>query len=50
MEAEDNLLRLDRLEAEALKTARDEDDRMRIENMYADRREELREELARNLI
>jgi len=50
MEIEDKLRELDHLEEEALKYARGEDDRMRIENMYADKREELREQLARNLI
>jgi len=50
MEIEDKLRELDRLEEEALKNARGEHDRVRIQNMYADKREELREQLAKNLI
>jgi hypothetical protein len=50
MEIEDKLRELDQLEADAVKSARGEEDRVRIENMYADKREELREQLARNLI
>jgi hypothetical protein len=50
MEIEDKLRELDRLENEALKNARGDADQRRIENMYSDKREELREQLARNLI
>ena len=50
LEIEDQLRELDQLEAEALQNARGEADRKRIANMYADKREELREQLAKNLI
>jgi hypothetical protein len=50
MEIEDKLRELDYLEGEALKQARGEADRKRIENMYAGKREELRDQLAKNLI
>ena len=50
MEIEDKLRELDRLEQEALKNARGEHDRVRVQNMYAEKREELREQLATNLI
>jgi hypothetical protein len=50
MEIEDQMAQLDRQEEAALKKARNEDDRMRIQNMYADKREELRDQLAKNLI
>ena len=50
MEIEDKLRELDHLENEALKNARSDDDHARIENMYADKRDELREQLARNLV
>ncbi len=50
MEIEDKLKELDHLEAEALKTARSEGDRKRIENMYGDKRELLREKLSENLV
>jgi hypothetical protein len=50
MEIEDKLRELDRMEEEALKNGRGDLDRMRAQNMYADKREELREQLARHLI
>jgi hypothetical protein len=50
MEIEDKMRELDGLETEGLKGARGEADRRRIENMYADKREELREQLARSLV
>jgi hypothetical protein len=50
MEIEDKLRELDRQEEEALKKARDEDDQMRIKNMHANRREELREQLSKYLV
>jgi hypothetical protein len=50
MEIEDQLRELDHLEAEAIKNARGEEDRLRIENMYGDKRDELREQLAKNLV
>jgi hypothetical protein len=50
MDIEDKLRELDRLEAEAQKTARDDEDRIRLQNMYADKRDELREQLARYLV
>ena len=50
MEIEDQLRELDRREAEALKTSRDEHDRKRIQNMYEDKRENLHEQLANYLV
>lgn len=50
MEIEDKLKDLDRLEAEAVKTARSDEDRMRVENMYADKRQELNEQLSKYLV
>jgi hypothetical protein len=50
MEIEDKLRELDRLEAEATKGALNEEDRVRLQNMYADKREELREQLAKYLV
>jgi vacuolar-type H+-ATPase subunit I/STV1 len=50
VEIEDKLAELDRLEAAACTKARDEEERLRLQNMYADRREELREQLARYLV
>lgn len=50
MEIEDKLRELDRQQEEALKTARSDEDRVRIQNMYDDRREELREQLAKHLV
>ena len=50
MEIEDKLRELDRLEEDALQQARTDEDRARIENMYSDKRDELRDQLARNLI
>ena len=50
MEIEDKLKELDRREEEALESARDDADHVRIENMYEEKREELREQLAKNLI
>jgi hypothetical protein len=50
MEIEDKLRELARLEADALKTARDDEDRARLQNMYGDKREELREQLAKFLV
>jgi hypothetical protein len=50
MEIEDKVRELDRLEADAVKTARDEEERARLQNMYGDKREELREQLAKYLI
>lgn len=50
IEIEDKLRELDRLEAEALKNARDDEDRARIQNMHADKRQELQEQLARYLV
>jgi hypothetical protein len=51
MEIEDKLRELDRLEQAALQAARDDDDdRLRIQNMYSDRREELREQLSKYLV
>jgi len=50
MEIEDKLRELDRLEADAVRTARDDEERVRLQNMYGDKREELREQLARYLV
>jgi len=50
MEIEDKLKDLDRQEETALKNARGDEDRMRIENMYTDKREELRDQLAKYLV
>ena len=50
IEIEDRLRELDRLEEEALKNARSDEDRVRVQNMYADKREELREQLSRYLV
>jgi hypothetical protein len=50
IEIEDKLRELDRLEAEALKGARSDEDRARIQNMYADKRHELQEQLTRYLV
>jgi hypothetical protein len=50
MEIEDKLRELDRLEAEAIKGARNEEERVRLQNMYGDKREELREQLGKYLV
>jgi len=50
IEIEDKLRELDRLEEDALKTTRSDEDRVRLQNMYSDKREELRDQLARNLV
>ena len=50
MEIEDKLKELDRKQEEALKSARTDEDRMRLENMYADKRQELHEQLSKYLI
>jgi hypothetical protein len=50
MEIEDKLRELDRREEETLQSARSEEDRMRIKNMHADKREELREQLSKYLV
>jgi hypothetical protein len=50
MEIEDKMRELDRLEADAMKTARDDDERARLQNMYGDKREELRDQLAKYLV
>lgn len=50
MEIEDRLRELDRLEQEHVKNARNERERIQIENMYANKREELTEQLAKNLV
>ncbi len=50
MEIEDDLRGLDHQEQEALKTARNEDERIRTKNMYDDRREDLREQLSKHLV
>jgi hypothetical protein len=49
MEIEERIERLDRQEEAALRKARDDGDRIRIQNMYADKRGELRDELAKYL-
>jgi hypothetical protein len=49
-EIEDKLRELNRLEEEALKNARSEEERVRIQNMHADKREELREQLSKYLV
>jgi hypothetical protein len=41
---------LDRKEQADLEKARSEDDRKQIENMYADKRLELREQLSKHLV
>jgi hypothetical protein len=50
MEIEDKIRELDRLEADALKSTRDDEERARLQNMYGDKREELREQLAKYLV
>lgn len=50
MDIEDKLRELDRIEEEALKTTRSDADRLRIQNMYADKREELRGQLSKFLV
>jgi hypothetical protein len=50
MEIEDKIRELDRLEEDALKSARSDQDRMRIKNMHADKREELRGQLSKFLV
>lgn len=50
MEIEDKIRELDRLEAESLKITRDDEDRARFQNMYGDKREELRDQLAKHLV
>ncbi|MBI3356827.1 MAG: hypothetical protein HY038_08670 [Nitrospirae bacterium] len=50
MEIEDRLSELDRLEAEALRIARTDPDRLRVQNMYADKRNELHEQLSKYLV
>jgi len=50
MEIEDKIRELNRLEEEALKTARNEEDRRRIQNMHGTKREELNEQLAKYLV
>lgn len=50
MEIEDKLKELDRKQEEALKSARTDEDRMRLENMYADKRQELHEQLSKYLV
>ena len=50
MEIEDRMEQLDRDEASAVKKARNDEDRARIQNMYADKREELREQLGKHLV
>lgn len=47
MEIEDRILELDRQEQNDLKTARDDNDRVRIQNRYEHRREELNEQRTR---
>ena len=49
-EIEDKLRELNRLEEDALKNARSEEERVRIQNMHADKREELREQLSKFLV
>ncbi len=50
MEIEDKIRELDRLEEDALRAARDDGDRVRIRNMHADKREELRGQLSKYLV
>jgi hypothetical protein len=50
IEIEDRIERLDQQEEAALRKARDPEDRVRIQNMYADKREELRDQLSKNLV
>ena len=50
MEIEDKLKDLDRKQEDALKSARTDEDRMRLENMYADKRQELHEQLSKYLV
>jgi hypothetical protein len=50
LEIEDKLRELDRLEDDALKSARSDEDSVRIKNMHANKREELREQLSKFLV
>jgi hypothetical protein len=50
IEIEDRIEQLDRQEEAALRKARDEEARVRIQNMYTDKREELRDQLSKNLV
>lgn len=50
MEIEDKLRELDRLEADAVKASKNDEDRLRIENMYTDKRQELHEQLSKFLV
>jgi hypothetical protein len=50
LEIEDKLRELDRLEAEAISKARNDEERARIENMYVDKRDELHEQLSKYLV
>ena len=50
LEVEDKIRELDRLEEVAIKAARSDEDRMRIKNMHADKREELTQQLSKYLV
>ena len=50
LEVEDKLRELDRLEEEAMTKARSEEERVRIQNMYIDKRDDLHEELSKYLV
>jgi hypothetical protein len=50
IEIEERIERLDRDEALKVKNARSDEERVRIQNMYADSRDELREQLGKHLV
>jgi hypothetical protein len=50
LEIEDKLRELDRLEDGAVSSARTAEDRVRVQNMHTEKREELREQLTRYLV
>jgi hypothetical protein len=50
LEIEDKLRELDHLEEQAIQNARSEGERVRIQNMYVDKRDELHEQLSKYLI
>lgn len=50
IDIEEKLRELDRLEQAGVKAARDEDERRRLKNIYADKREELFEQLSKYLV
>jgi len=50
LEIEEKLRELDYLEEEAIRKARSEEERVRIQNMYVDRRDDLHEQLSKYLV